>query len=52
MIGFFRRIRKKLVDDNQFLKSSRYAVREIVVVMAGILLASLDTKSRPIGYGI
>jgi hypothetical protein len=39
MIGFFRRIRKKLADDNQFLKYSRYAVGEIVLVMIGILLA-------------
>ena len=39
MIGFFRRVRKKLADDNQFLKYSRYAIGEIVLVMVGILLA-------------
>jgi hypothetical protein len=39
MIGFFRRIRKKLADDNQLLKYSRYAVGEILLVMVGILLA-------------
>src|SRR5210317_1505041 len=39
MIGFFRRIRKKLADDNQFLKYSRYAIGEIVLVTVGILLA-------------
>ena len=39
MIGFFRRIRKKLADDNQVIKYSRYAVGEIVLVMVGILLA-------------
>lgn len=39
MIGFFRRIRRKLAHDNQFFKYSRYAVGEIVLVMVGILLA-------------
>jgi type II secretory pathway pseudopilin PulG len=39
MIGFFRRIRKKLADDNQVIKYSRYAFGEIVLVMVGILLA-------------
>jgi hypothetical protein len=39
MIGFFRRIRKKLADDNQFVKYSRYAIGEILLVMVGILLA-------------
>lgn len=39
MLNFFRKIRKKLADDNQFLKYSRYAVGEIVLVMVGILLA-------------
>ena len=39
MIGFFRRIRKKLADDNQFVKYSRYAIGEIILVMVGILLA-------------
>ena len=39
MINFFRRIRKKMADDNQFLKYSRYAVGEIVLVVVGILIA-------------
>lgn len=39
MIGFFRRIRKKLADENRFIRYSRYAIGEIVLVMVGILLA-------------
>lgn len=39
MIGFFRRIRKKLADDNQFLKYSRYAIGEVLLVVIGILIA-------------
>ena len=39
MIGFFRKIRKKLADDNMPLKYMRYAIGEIVLVMIGILLA-------------
>lgn len=39
MINFFRRIRKKLADDNQFLKYSRYAIGETVLVVFGILIA-------------
>ena len=39
MIGFFRKIRKKLADDNQFLKYSRYAIGEILLVVVGILIA-------------
>ena len=39
MINFFRKTRKKLADDNKFLKYSRYAIGEIVLVMVGILLA-------------
>jgi len=39
MIPFFRKIRKKLVDDNRPLKYMRYAIGEIVLVMVGILLA-------------
>ena len=39
MIPFFRKIRKKLADDNQFLKYSRYAIGEIVLVVIGILIA-------------
>lgn len=32
-------MRKKLADDNQFLKYTRYAIGEILLVMVGILLA-------------
>ena len=39
MINFFRKIRKKLADDNQFFKYSRYAVGEILLVVIGILIA-------------
>ena len=39
MIGFFRKMRKKLADDNQFLKYSRYAIGEILLVVIGILIA-------------
>ncbi len=39
MIPFFRKIRKKMADDNQFLKYSRYAIGEIVLVVIGILIA-------------
>lgn len=39
MINFFKHIRKKLSDDNQFFKYSRYAIGEIVLVVIGILIA-------------
>ncbi len=39
MINFFRRIRRKLANDNQFLKYSRYAIGEISLVVIGILIA-------------
>jgi len=39
MIPFFRKIRKKLANDNRPLKYMRYAIGEIVLVMVGILLA-------------
>ena len=39
MINFFRKIRKKLADDNKPLKYMRYAIGEIALVMIGILLA-------------
>ena len=39
MIPFFRKIRKKMADDNKFLKYSRYAIGEIVLVVIGILIA-------------
>jgi len=39
MIGFFRRMRKKLADENKFLQYSRYAIGEILLVVIGILIA-------------
>ena len=39
MIPFFRKIRKKMADDNRPLKYARYAVGEIVLVVIGILIA-------------
>ena len=39
MINFFRKIRRKLADQNQFVKYSRYAIGEIVLVVIGILIA-------------
>jgi hypothetical protein len=39
MIPFFRKIRKKMADDNRPLQYMRYAVGEIVLVVVGILIA-------------
>ena len=39
MIGFFRKIRKKLADENKPMKYLRYAVGEIFLVVIGILIA-------------
>ncbi len=39
MISFFRRIRKELSYNSQFLKYSRYALGEIFLVVVGILIA-------------
>lgn len=39
MIHFFRKIRKKLLDDNKPMKYLRYSIGEILLVMVGILLA-------------
>lgn len=39
MLPFFRKIRWRLAQDNQFFKYSRYAVGEIVLVVVGILIA-------------
>jgi hypothetical protein len=39
MIPFFRKIRKKMADDNKPLMYMRYAVGEIVLVVIGILIA-------------
>ena len=39
MLPFFRKIRYRLAKDNQFLKYSRYAIGEILLVVIGILIA-------------
>ena len=39
MIPFFRKIRKKMADDNRPVKYMRYAIGEIVLVVIGILIA-------------
>ena len=39
MINFFRKIRKRLADENRPIKYMRYAIGEIALVMIGILLA-------------
>jgi len=39
MLNFFRRIRRKLAEDNKPLKYARYAIGEIVLVVIGILIA-------------
>ena len=39
MLPFFRKIRYRLAEDNQFFKYSRYAIGEIVLVVVGILIA-------------
>lgn len=39
MLAFFRKIRWRLAENNQFFKYSRYAIGEIVLVVIGILIA-------------
>jgi hypothetical protein len=39
MIKVFRKIRKKMADDNKPLKYARYAIGEIILVVIGILIA-------------
>ena len=39
MTPFFRRIRHRLANENSFLKYTRYAIGEIVLVVIGILIA-------------
>ena len=39
MINFFRKIRKKMADDNKPMKYMRYAIGEIILVVIGILIA-------------
>ena len=39
MIKFFRRIRKRLINENQISKYLIYALGEIILVVIGILIA-------------
>lgn len=39
MIGFFRKIRKKLADDNNPAKYARYAIGEVLLIIVGVLIA-------------
>lgn len=39
MIPFFRKIRKKMADDNKSMKYIRYAIGETVLIVIGILIA-------------
>lgn len=39
MLPFFRKTRYRLAKENQFLKYSRYAIGEIILVVIGILIA-------------
>ena len=39
MIPFFRKIRKKMADDNKPMRYARYAIGEIILVVIGILIA-------------
>ena len=39
MIPIFRKIRKKMADDNEPMKYARYAIGEILLVVIGILIA-------------
>ena len=39
MINFFRNMRKQFADENQFIKYSRYAIGEIILVVIGIVIA-------------
>ncbi len=54
MLPFFRNKRLQLANNNQFLKYSRYAIGEIVLVVIGILIAlqinnlNQDSKNRRI----
>jgi len=39
MINFFRKIRKKLANENKFQKYFRYAFGEVALIMIGIFIA-------------
>jgi len=48
MIPFFRKIRKKMADDNKPMKYMRYAIGEIVLVVTGSSSRlTAMTKDRP-----
>lgn len=42
MINFFRKNRKKLANKNKFVKYTRYAIGEIVLVVVGDLNRIMD----------
>ena len=45
MIRFFRKIRQRLLTESKFSKYILYAIGEIVLVVAGILIAvQIDSK--------
>ena len=46
MINFFRKIRKKMADDNKPMKYMRYAIGEITLVVIGILIALSINKLK------
>ena len=54
MIPFFRKIRKKMADDNKPLKYLRYALGEILLIVIGILIAlyinNWNTNSEKMQY--
>ena len=39
MLRFFRRIRKRLLDDGDLFRYAAYAIGEILLVVVGILIA-------------
>ncbi len=39
MLNRYRKIRRKLADDNEFLKYSRYAIGEITLIVLGVIIA-------------
>jgi len=56
MIPFFRKIRRKLANQNKLLQYGRYAIGEILLVVIGILIAlqinnwNQDRKSKDLYY--
>ena len=39
MINFFRKFRKEMADNNEFIKYARYAIGEILLIVFGIFIA-------------